>query len=88
MLKEVILVIIKIMIIPIRCFTCNMLLASKYRSYLEIIKQRQEQEGEQIVGEEQSKQSSVQEAAFQKLEIHRYCCRRHLLTHIDLVDKI
>lgn len=74
------------MIIPIRCFTCNMLLASKYRCYLEIIKQRQE--GEQIVGEEESKQSSVQEEAFKKLEIHRYCCRRHLLTHIDLVDKI
>ena len=31
---------------------------------------------------------SANQKAFSELEIKRYCCRRHLLTHIDLVDKI
>ena len=29
-----------------------------------------------------------QEDIFKKLELNRLCCRRHLLGHIDLIDKI
>ena len=77
------------MIIPVRCFTCNAVIASKYRRYLEIIS---EEEGKHKDSDDESVQESVQEnatqKAFQELEVKRYCCRRHLLTHIDLVDKI
>ena len=77
------------MIIPIRCFTCNNVLASKYRRYLEIIKEEIDdgREIETISADSETRQSAAQKA-FEDLKITRYCCRRHLLSHIDLVDKI
>ena len=78
------------MIIPVRCFTCNMVLGSKYRRYLEIINSEGGGEGDTdslSIGLKDSKETLTQKA-FRELEINRYCCRRHLLTHIDLVDKI
>ena len=56
------------MIIPVRCFTCNKIIASKYNKYLEMI------------------QSGVSEKdALDKLGFERYCCRRMIISHIDLV---
>ena len=77
------------MLVPVRCFTCNMVLASKYRRYLEILAENADENIEETAsgGEELKKENATQKA-FRELEITRYCCRRHLLSHIDLVDKI
>jgi DNA-directed RNA polymerase subunit N (RpoN/RPB10) len=78
------------MIIPVRCFTCNLVIASKYPKYQELVKKYQE-EGATIntisVDSDLSEQSAAQKA-FQELHLDRYCCRRHLLSHIDLIDQI
>ena len=88
------------MIIPVRCFTCNMIIGSKYRRYLEIIaeeegKHKEKEPGIDIIsvatsmeGKNDQAIESASQVAFKALNIKRYCCRRHLLTHIDLVDKI
>ena len=77
------------MIIPVRCFTCNMILASKYRRYLEILAENADENIEETAsGVEDLKKENATQKAFHELEINRYCCRRHLLSHIDLVDKI
>ena len=91
------------MIIPVRCFTCNMVLGSKYRRYQEIINSghkdvidetvqsildQPDQQDHQLEQEELKGGNTLTQKAFRELEIKRYCCRRHLLTHIDLVDKI
>ncbi len=88
------------MIIPVRCFTCNMIIGSKYRRYLEIIaeeegKHKEKGQGVDIIsaatsveGKQGQVEESASQVAFDALNIKRYCCRRHLLTHIDLVDKI
>ena len=75
-----------------------MVLASKYRRYLEIINSGDGGEVHQQVGQPSDSDGEVDgdgkqketltQKAFRELEINRYCCRRHLLTHIDLVDKI
>lgn len=90
----------KKMIIPVRCFTCNNVLASKYRRYLEIIadeegKRKEKDPSADIISSATQVESksnktmvSASEIAFQQLNIKRYCCRRHLISHIDLVDKI
>ena len=78
------------MIIPIRCFSCNRVLASKYKTYKEIISKNTEDENI-ISGNPDinlSKKTIYQEA-FIKIGINdRYCCKRHMLAHIDLVQKI
>ena len=78
------------MIIPIRCFTCNRVLASKYKTYKEIISKNVKKENI-ISGDPNidiSKQNIYQEA-FEKIGIaDRYCCKRHMLSHIDLIQKI
>jgi DNA-directed RNA polymerase subunit N len=78
------------MIIPIRCFTCNRVLASKYEKYLEII--ATEPENENIIsGDPQINLSedNIYQKAFKEIGISdRYCCKRHVLSHIDLIQKI
>lgn len=32
------------------------------------------------------KEGYSEKDALEKLELHRYCCKRMLLTHIDLID--
>ena len=33
-------------------------------------------------------EASPAEQAFIQLGVDRYCCRRHLMTHVDIIDKI
>jgi len=56
------------MIIPVRCFTCNKVIGSKWKPYCELLK---------------SGKSECE--ALEELKIVRYCCRRMLLSHVDLV---
>lgn len=78
------------MIIPIRCFTCNRVLASKYKTYKQIISNNTDDEN--IISgnpDFDPTKKTVYQEAFEKIGISdRYCCKRHMLAHIDLVQKI
>tara|TARA_B100000575_G_C23138730_1_gene662189 strand:+ start:4524 stop:4760 length:237 start_codon:yes stop_codon:yes gene_type:complete len=78
------------MIIPVRCFTCNRVLGSKYSRYLEIISS--ETSKENIINgdpEVDLSEDNVYQKAFKEIGVSdRYCCKRHLLSHIDLIHKI
>ena len=90
------------MIIPVRCFTCNRVIGDKWFKYQELIQEVDESvedsEGESVESEVKDKQSKVllhnlknktkQAFILDKLGLTRYCCRRHLLAHIDLIDEI
>ena len=86
------------MIIPIRCFTCNRILASKYDKYLELIQSDDSSKGELVTTEsiltgssslEEHIEKNIQQRAFQTIGVSdRYCCKRHLISHIDLIQKI
>ncbi len=77
------------MIIPVRCFTCNNVIGSKYIEFLNIISSKKQ---EDIILDSSTKLDSLKEtvesSAFKQLNIKRVCCKRHLLTHVDLIDKI
>ena len=60
------------MIIPIRCFTCGKVIGNKWQAYLDILAK-----GEMSASE-----------ALTHLGLTRYCCRRMLLSHVDLIEKI
>lgn len=56
------------MICPIRCFTCGKVLANMWEFFTNKVKNEGEQPSEVL----------------DKLELTRICCRRCLLTHVDL----
>ena len=74
------------MIIPVRCFTCGKLIGDKYRWYLERgadLKQKQKKEIPEyfhIDFTEETPEAQV----LNELQLTRQCCRRHMLTHVDI----
>jgi len=78
------------MIIPVRCFTCNRVLGSKYKTYIE--KVTKEKNEENIISgsvDVDPTKETVQQKAFKEIGIcDRYCCKRMVMSHIDLVTKI
>jgi len=61
------------MIIPVRCFTCGKVVGNKYENYMMLLAQ-----------DEPYSESE----ALNALGLNRYCCRRMLITHVDLIVKL
>lgn len=80
------------MIIPIRCFTCNKVLGSVYNKYTELINLKKLNNNindtDSIYNIDSLNMENSNIDIFKKLNIKRYCCRRHLISHIDLIQKI
>ena len=81
------------MIPPVRCFTCGKVLGDKWDFYQKE-KTRMEQEAAKAPP---SKPTSKGRAYFDPvatgpildaLGLTRYCCRRHLLTDMDMTDDV
>ena len=76
------------MIIPIKCFTCGMVLADKYRYYLAEVRRRKLEKGmavDKVVYLTPNKIEKTPEGeVLDELHLHRMCCRRHMLTHVDI----
>ena len=76
------------MLIPVKCFTCGKVIGSKYRYYLKEVRK--------IKGEEQFNVDSVtyltadnikktpEGVVLDNLGLDKLCCRRHILTHVDI----
>jgi len=80
--------IVYIMIIPVKCFTCGNVLADKYRFYLQEIRKRKIQNGLQIDKVIYLTQKNIEKThegvVLDELGITNVCCRRHMLTHVDI----
>jgi len=80
------------MIIPVRCFSCNKILASKYSTYKRL-NEEMNFSNDDIVSSLNDVKAFQQNLAksseiFNKLGVDRYCCKKHLLTHVELIEKI
>jgi DNA-directed RNA polymerase I, II, and III subunit RPABC5 len=75
------------MIIPIRCFTCNNVLAGKWLTYLEKVKEHAKKEGidEEISYLTHETKKSPHGKALDDVGITKECCRTRMLTHVDLM---
>lgn len=80
------------MIIPIRCMNCGKLLAHNWIKYQKIVREERQKQGlgtEPILMDGTQLPMKTPEAiAMEQLGYTRYCCRKHLLTHRDLIEKI
>jgi len=76
------------MIIPIKCFTCGMVLADKYRYYqgeVRKIKLSRNLSVEKVVYLTKTNVEKTPEGdVLDNLGLTNVCCRRHMLTHVDI----
>jgi len=76
------------MIIPIKCFTCGEVLANKYRHYVKEVVRRKRATGTLLQTEyltTTTHTKSVEGQVLDDLGLVQPCCRRHMLTHIDVL---
>jgi DNA-directed RNA polymerase I, II, and III subunit RPABC5 len=83
------------MIIPVKCFTCGGVLADKYRYFQSEVRKMKKQELANNVNSHASidkvtyftknKMTKTPEGVvLDKLRLNNVCCRRHMLTHVDI----
>ena len=84
------------MIIPVRCFTCGNILASKYDKYREL-KAQQKQindilELNKFVNAKQSNilnnDTKMCNELMKQVGLKRYCCKRHFLGQLNILEYI
>ncbi|AGB04898.1 DNA-directed RNA polymerase, subunit N (RpoN/RPB10) [Aciduliprofundum sp. MAR08-339] len=66
-------------IIPVRCFSCGRVIASDYIAFVNKVNLIRETENREPTPEEIQK-------IFDEIGVRRYCCRRMILSHVDLID--
>jgi len=76
------------MIIPIKCFTCGMVIADKYRYYTEEVRKRKltkTLEVDKVIYLTAEFRNKTPEGeVLDELNMKKMCCRRHFLTHVDI----
>lgn len=75
------------MIIPIKCFTCGTLIADKYRFYVEQVeaeKKRLGYDSNPVYFSKLNTKRSPEGHMMDLLGLTKQCCRRHMLTHVDI----
>ena len=77
------------MIIPVKCFTCGKVLANKYLFYTREVRKMKldkEQDPDKVVYLTNNYAEKTPEGVvLDSLGLTRICCRRHMLTHVDIV---
>jgi len=77
------------MIIPVRCFTCGKILGDKWTYYkTEVAKLKTSSDDSVININSKNVKPTPEGIVLDKLELTRYCCRRIMLGHTDLIDII
>lgn len=76
------------MIIPVKCFTCGTVIADKYRYYLEEVRKRKlarDMDVDKVVYlTKEFSEKTPEGEVLDDLKLNKMCCRRHMLTHVDI----
>jgi len=81
------------MIIPIKCFTCGMVIANKYRYYQEQVRKKKlaKRGNNQSIDVDkvlyltkEFAEKTPEGEVLDELNMKKMCCRRHFLTHVDI----
>jgi DNA-directed RNA polymerase subunit N (RpoN/RPB10) len=74
------------MIFPIRCISCNNVIAGKWKAYLDKVKEyRSETKTTEMEYLTVSTVKTAEGKALDDLNVNKVCCRRHFLAHVDLM---
>ena len=81
------------MIIPVKCFTCGMVIGDKYRFYVQEVRKKKmtRKMGEDLMDVDKVlyltkdfHEKTAEGEVLDELGLVKMCCRRHLLTHVDI----
>jgi DNA-directed RNA polymerase subunit N (RpoN/RPB10) len=81
------------MIIPVKCVTCGKVLANKYRYYLEQTRRKKQEkmdtEDDAVISKtiyftRENTKKTAEGEVLDDLGLMDPCCRRHMLTHVDV----
>lgn len=85
------------MIIPVKCFTCGNVIGNKYLYYVNKVielkkdKNMNHENIQYLTNEEMDKygktkrlEKSIEGQVLDELKLTKQCCRRHMLTHVDV----
>lgn len=75
------------MIIPVKCFTCGNVLGNKYRYYERTVRERSKNENRNkiIYLTSETIKKTIQGEVLDELRLKKMCCRKHMLTHVDVI---
>ena len=77
------------MIIPVKCFTCGHVLADKYNYYKKTVAHEKNKAGEDvnkvIYLTQDNIKKTIEGKVLDDLGLTKMCCRRHFLTHVDII---
>jgi DNA-directed RNA polymerase subunit N (RpoN/RPB10) len=76
------------MIIPIKCFSCGTVLADKYRYYQDEVRKIKIQKGQDLRNvvylTKECMDKTPEGTVLDNIGLTNVCCRRHMLTHVDI----
>jgi DNA-directed RNA polymerase subunit N len=81
------------MIIPVKCFTCGMVIADKYRFYVEEVRKKKLAKSvnkdsididKVLYLTKEFHEKTPEGEVLDELNMRKMCCRRHFLTHVDI----
>lgn len=76
------------MIIPVKCFTCGKVLADKYLYYQKEVRKMKVENNlpldDVIYLTKENIKKTPEAIVLDKLGLTKICCRRHMLTHVDI----
>lgn len=76
------------MIIPVKCFSCGTVLGDKYRYYLSEVRRIKLSKGIDLEKVQYLTKTNVNKTSegevLDSLGLRKMCCRRHMLTHVDI----
>ena len=77
------------MIIPVKCFTCGKVLGNKWSYYVREVRKKKLElnktiEQVEYLTSESGGEKTVEGKVLDTLGLTQICCRRHLLTHVDI----
>lgn len=76
------------MIIPVKCFTCGKVIGNKWNFYVREVRKKKIENGQDlekvIYLTNNNIKKTVEGNVMDQLGLTRMCCRRHMLTHVDI----
>ena len=75
------------MIIPVKCFTCGKVIGNKYQFYLKEVRKAKSSSDDfsKVTYLTQSNmEKTVEGKILDTMGLTKICCRRHMLTHVDI----
>ena len=87
-MKVILYINIRKMIIPVKCFTCGKVIGNKWNFYVREVRKKKIENGQDlekvIYLTNNNIKKTVEGDVMDQLGLTRMCCRRHMLTHVDI----